>query len=186
MCKVSGSFWISCRDPFQGRNGRHSSDGVLYSTAACHGLGYPGGIQESPEDFYSESGYPDAGKWLPRGCCCHHLSFASIRLIIKGTVWVSFWNKHSHTSGKEERRVTVDQGQDSSWNTLILGPVQILILYFKSTRWDRQASQILRSIRDSQQGVKGDDPLFLLFFQVILLQVARVVVLGRYSVQTVL
>lgn len=91
-------------------------------------------------------------------CCCHFSGISS-----QTPVTVEEWRCQS----------LVDQHHDnSSQKALVSCPVCILTSCFKTTRWGEQLSQIV-------QVVKGNDPLFQPFLQVILFQVACEVILAN-------
>lgn len=93
-------------------------------------------------------------------------------------LWDSFWNKHADTSergGEEKSPVERTHGsRKASTLALVCIPIYILKLHCGV---DKQGT-FYRSSRGNQQAAEGTDPLFRLFLQGILVQVAREITLG--------
>lgn len=95
-------------------------------------------------------------------------------------LWESFRNMHSDT--REWKRGDVIGGHEAKITPRsLLGSVSIFISSSKTTRWGGQASEILQKFMWQSGGFKGNDPLFQLFFQFILFQIASEVMLGKWQ-----
>lgn len=86
-------------------------------------------------------------------------------------LWDSFWNKRADTSEREERK-------SPQWSEPTLALVCIPIYILKPHCGVDKQGTFYRSSRGNQQAAEGTDPLFRLFLQGILVQVAREITLG--------
>lgn len=191
MCKVSCSFWTSCWDPFLPQEWEtffwqyslqhcsmswdwiplrhHSESPRMNQRTSVHGLG----SQKQEKGWHRTT---VAAIW----------GSPSTWVIIKVTVWGLSGVSTPTLVGRKRGKSWWTKARTAPGTLWSLVQFEFSFYTLKSQGELGKQARFYRSIRDCRQGVRGNDPLFLLFFQVILLQIASKVVLGRHSVQTVL